>query len=119
MLNISNSKRRSLLKAEVIINIDFPEELVNKYRIYDRSIIINLNNKINIISKRFKGANIDYYKIKMPEEHKLEGFKDEIIYESLIYQINSFERIKEKIEKDKIQIDGFTGKNTESKELDR
>ena len=44
ILNISNNKRRSLLKAEVIINFDFPEELINKYRIYDKAVIISMDD---------------------------------------------------------------------------
>ena len=107
MLNISNSKRRSLLKSEIIINIDFPEELINKYRIYDESIIVNINDKIKIFSKRFNGKNYSYYKIKIPEKYKLEEFANEVIYESMIYNLRTFKEINEKIEDDKIQIEKF------------
>ena len=111
ILNISNNKRRSLLKAKLILNIDFPEELVNKYRIYDESVIINFNEKINIISKRFNGININSFKIKMPSEYKLSGFSDEIVYESLIYKLGDFNNINDKITKDKVKIDKFIGNN--------
>ena len=111
MLNISNNKRRSLLKSQLILNIDFPEELVNKYRICDEAVIVNLYEKINIDSKRFNGTNINYYKLKIPEGYKLEGFSSEIIYESSIYKMNNFNEINKKIINDKIVIDKFIGNN--------
>ena len=85
ILNISNNKRRSLLKAEVIINFDFPEELINKYRIYDKAVIISMDDKVDIKSKRFSGTNINYFKIILPNEYRIEEFQNEIVYESLIY----------------------------------
>lgn len=111
MLNISNNKKVGLSKAEVIINIDFPEEIVNKYRIYDKAIILNILEKISIKSKRFNGINASYYKISIPEEYKLEKFEDEIIYESLIYKYKHIDIILETITKDKIEIAGLIGNN--------
>ena len=111
MLNISNNKRRSLLKSELIINIDFPEELINKYTIYDKAIILNINDKINIKSKRFNGININYYKAVIPDNYKLEDFADEILYESLICVDTSYKSIIEKIKKDKIRIKELIGNN--------
>jgi len=110
MLNISNNKRKSLLNSEVIINIDFPEELINKYRIYDDAIILNVSDKINFQSKRFNGININYYKIEIPDKYKLDDFQNEIVYESLIHERN-YKKIKYKIEKDKIEINKLIGNN--------
>lgn len=110
MLNISNNKRKSLLKSEIILNIDFPEEVINKYRIYDNSIIININEKIDLKSKRFNGININYYKIQIPNEYNLDGFQSEIIYESLIYGKN-YKDIKKEIINDKIEINRLIGNN--------
>ena len=110
MLNVSNNKIKSLLKSEIIINIDFPEELVNKYRIYDKAIILNINDNISLKSKRFNGINVNYYKIKIPDEYKIEGFKDEIIYESLIYG-KRYQEINEKIIKDNIKLEKLIGRN--------
>lgn len=111
MINISNNKRKSLLNSEIILNIDFPEELVNKYRIYEKSIIINISEKIKLISKRFNGININYYKINIPEKYKIYNFKDEIIYESIIFKIYKLEDIMKKIKKDKIKIKKLIGNN--------
>lgn len=98
------------MSSEVIINVDFPEELINKYRIYDNSIIININGRIDLKSKRFNGINVNDYRIKIPYKYKLKGFQDEIIYESLMYGKN-YEIIKDKIEKDKIVINKLIGNN--------
>ncbi len=111
MLNISNNKRRSLLKSELILNIDFPEELINKYTICDKAIILNINDKINIKSKRFNGININYYKAVIPDNYKLEDFADEILYESLICVDTSYKSIIEKIKNDKIRIKELIGNN--------
>jgi len=110
MLNISNNKRKSLLKSEVILNIDFPEEVINKYKIYDNSILINLNEKIILQSKRFNGININYYKIKVPGKYKIEGFQSELIYESLIYG-KKYKDINRIITNDKIKIIKLIGNN--------
>lgn len=112
ILNISNNKRRSLLKAEVIINLDFPEELINKYRIYDKAIILNVNDKIDIKGKRFNGININYYKIKMPDKYKMKGLIDEIVYESLIYGYKDFNKLDKRMNKvDNIKIKKLIGNN--------
>lgn len=111
MLNISNNKKVSLSKAEIIINIDFPEEIINKYRIYDKAIILNILEKISIKSKRFNGINVSYYKINIPEEYRLDEFEDEIIYESLIYKYKHIGVILETTTKDKIEIEGLIGNN--------
>ena len=110
MLNISNNKNKSLLKSEIVINIDFAEESINKYKIYDNDIIININDKINIQSKRFNGVNINYYKIQIADEYKVEGFQDEIIYESLIYG-KSYKDANQMIIKDEIKINKLIGNN--------
>ena len=110
MLNISNNKNKSLLKSKIIINIDFPEELVNKYRIFDKAIILNVNDNIILKSKRFSGINVSYYKINIPDKYRIEGFKDEIIYESLIYG-DKYKNVKNRVNKDEIEIKKIIGKN--------
>lgn len=115
ILNISNNKNKSLLKSEIIINMDFTEENLNKYRIYDNAIIININDKISINNKRFNGININYYKIHIPDDYKVESFQEEIIYESLIYG-KKYKGIKKEIVKDKIEIIKLIGNNGVIKE---
>lgn len=108
VLNILNNKKNSLIGAKIIINIDFPEELVNQYRIYSKAVIINILNKIEIQSKKFNGVNINYFTIKMPEKYKIAGFKDEEIYESIIYKYN-YKQVQEKCKEDNIEIINLIG----------
>ena len=110
ILNVLNNKNKSLSESEIIINIDFAEETVNKYRIYDKAIIVNINDNISLKSKRFNGINANYYKIKIMDRNIIEGFRDEVIYESMLYG-NTYKFINEKITKDKIEINKLIGNN--------
>lgn len=64
-ITVSNNKRKSFLKADFIINIDFPNEIINKYSINENSTIISMEEKIKIHKKRFNGRIIDNYKIEL------------------------------------------------------
>ena len=108
LINNSNSKKTSLLNAKIILNLDFPEELINKYRINTKAIIINFLEKIEIQSKKFNGININYFKINMPNIYKMEEFSDEEVYESIIYNYN-FKEVQDKINKDEIKIKYLIG----------
>lgn len=53
MVTVTNNKKKSLVKSNVILNYDFPTELINKYRICDEAIVINVRQNVSINSKRF------------------------------------------------------------------
>lgn len=53
MVTVTNNKKKSLTKSNVILNYDFPSELINKYKIYDEAIILNVKQNVSISSKRF------------------------------------------------------------------
>ena len=63
IITVTNNKRKALLKPDVIINYDFPEEVINKYAICDNAIIINTEEPINIYKKRFTGKIINDFEI--------------------------------------------------------
>ena len=110
ILNITNNKNKSLANAGIIINIDFPEEIINKYEINSNAIIVNIFNEIKIRAKRFNGVNINYYKAYIPKKYKMEGFKDNLIYESSIYKYN-YENARKDIITNKIKIKKLIGIN--------
>lgn len=62
-ITISNNKRKGLLKAKIIINIDFDEEMINSFNINSKAIIIQTNSTISIKSKLFNGINVLDYQI--------------------------------------------------------
>ena len=74
IITITNNKKKSLMKNDIIINIDFPKELINKYRIKEDAIIINIRGKIKINQKRFNGLNVNDYEIDCKEDKKENKF---------------------------------------------
>ena len=119
MITISNNKRKSLAKTKIILNIDFPEDLINKYNINNKAIIINVENEVKINSKIFNGININFYNIKISDKIAkkfkdnfiYEDFDKNILYESIVYNKIRYQTIKEKIKKDEIIIETLTGSN--------
>lgn len=116
-IEVSNNKRKSLLKTDIIINIDFEEELLNRYKINNKAIIININKKTKINSKLFSGININYYKIKykdieiFSQNNMNKYFDTNILYESYIYRKDNLYNILEQINKDKVEIIELIGNN--------
>ena len=109
IITITNNKKKSLMKSQIILNIDFPNELINKYNIKDDAIIVNVKGKIKINKKRFNGLNINNYEIDFRDDKKdtkaLNNkyfLKD--IYESELYKKQRISEIKEKIKIDNVII---------------
>lgn len=108
-ISITNNKKRSLMKSGIIINIDFPNELINKYNIKEDAIILNVKLKTKIINKRFNGLTINDYEIDFRDDKKndkaLENkyyLKD--LYESQFYKKQRISDIKEKLKLDNVII---------------
>lgn len=77
LLNITNNRRKSLLKSELILNVDFPKELINEFSIYDKSTIINWDEPLKIRKKRFNGKIIEEINIELSEESEITRFINE------------------------------------------
>ena len=82
IITLTNNKKRALSKSNIILNVDFPEELINRYIIFDEAILINLEEAIRIKKKRFCGKIINDYKIKPKENSELEAFLEKEKYEN-------------------------------------
>lgn len=109
MITVGNNKRKSLSKSKIIINIDFPNEFINEYNIYEEAIIITLRKNIKIKSKRFNGKIIDNYEISLKNNEEIEfenlnKYNLKEIYEAQFYKKQPFESIMKKIEKDKLKV---------------
>ncbi len=118
VLAISNNKRKGLQDSDIIFNFDFTEEGLNKYRIPENAIIVNLKGKININAKRFSGINISSYRINFKNRlmDMLEwtnDFEKTELYESYIYRNDKIENIAKDILKDKVIIESLLGNNGE------
>lgn len=117
MITVSNNKKKSLSKSKIILNMDFPTELINKYNIYEEAIIINLKGNVKIKLKRFNGININNYEISFQELENFDYDKSNLydqkdIYEAQIFQNQPFQYIEERIKKDKVKITEMIGNNT-------
>ncbi|MCI9063598.1 MAG: hypothetical protein HFJ17_03230 [Clostridia bacterium] len=77
MLTITNNRRKSLLKANLILNIDFPKELINQFTIFDQATIVNIEGGISIKKKRFSGKIINDIEIGYYENEEITNFINE------------------------------------------
>ena len=115
MLSIGNNLKKGLIKSKYIVNIDFPEELLNRYKIYKRAVLINIENPCKINSKLFSGVIINdieiIYKKNTEEEKLTEIFDKKEIYESKIIALNNYKEVIEMKKKDEYKVVNTIGNN--------
>lgn len=114
ILSIGNNRKKGLAKSKYIINIDFPEELLNKYKIYKKAIILNIENSCKINTKIFSGIIINNIEIKydnINKEDLLEEFNKNEIYETKIIVIDNLTGINQIKKKDNFKIVNTIGNN--------
>lgn len=109
MITITNNKKKSLTKSKLILNVDFPSELINKYNINEEAIIVNLKGNVRINKKRFNGVNINDYEIKFNNTEYfdmdfLAKYKIADVYETKLYKKTPYKNLMEILEKDKVEI---------------
>lgn len=112
-ITVTNNKRKSLIKAKIIVNFDFCEEIINSFQINPNAIIFSFNNNANIKSKLFNGINIYDYQItynQIFQDIMYKKFDKKILYESTIIT-NNYNGILEKIRTDNVKIVNLVGKN--------
>lgn len=118
IITITNNKKKSLMKSQIILNIDFPQELINKYNIYDDAVIVNLKGNIKINKKRFNGLNINNYEINFrfdKQNNKALNNKYYLkdLYQSELYKRQKISEIKKQIKNDKVVIKNLIINNGE------
>lgn len=116
MITVGNNKKKGLSKSKVILNVDFPSELINQYNIFENAIIVNLKGNVKIDKKRFNGITINDYDISFEELEEFDydknnKYKSCEIYEAKINKKQPFQEIIKQIEKDKVKIIKLIGKN--------
>ena len=109
IITITNNKKKSLMKSQIIINVDFPKELINKYKINENATIVNIKKPIKISQKRFNGITVNDYEINYRNDICTEKFlggkynlKD--LYEAELYKKSPYNDLKKKIKDDKVTI---------------
>ena len=68
LIVVTNNKKKSLLKPEIILNMDFSKEILNKYKINENAVVLNLEGDMKIEDKRFNGINVNDYEIDVGRE---------------------------------------------------
>lgn len=109
IITITNNKKKSLMKSNIIVNVDFPKKLLNKYSLNENACIINLKKIVKITQKRFNGLTVNDYEIVFRNDVCDEKFfngKYEIkdLYEAGMYKKSPFIELREKIKKDGVKI---------------
>ena len=110
VVTIMNNKNKSLLNKKIILNIDFSEEQLKKYKMNRKAIIINIENNIEKVNRTFTGVNINNYKLISKKEES--EFEENEIYESYII-MNKIQDIRKIIIKENLQIKSFIGNRGE------
>ena len=116
LIVVSNNKNKSLLKSQIIINIDFNKELINQYQIYDEAIIINIEEKIKIDSIRFNGIIINDFDVETGRIETIwrtnyEKYRVNDLLEANLYVRDTYKNRRKKIQKCNISIKNLYGLN--------
>lgn len=116
MITVGNNKRKGLSKSALILNVDFPNELINQYHIYEKAILVNIRGKIKIAKKRFNGITINDYEITFKEieqfdDDRTKRYKMAKIYEAQMNKKQPYQEIMKQIKKDKVEIKQLMGIN--------
>lgn len=112
LISVGNNKRKVLSKTNIILNLDFPTELINRYKINSESTIINFKGNVKIKDKRFNGLNINDYEIDWEEQVSSEKFYTKDLYEAIQYKNQPIEETLRKIKRDNIKIKELVAVNT-------
>lgn len=119
-IQFSNSYKKSLEKANIIINLDYKEIEINEYNICNNAIIINcIKDKIKIKSRIFEGININSYEINFNKEiienfknlHIYDNFRKLLLYASIIENEENFFVAYNNLSKNKVIITNLIGNN--------
>lgn len=116
LILISNNPQKSLSKSQIILNLDFNKEVLNKYKINENAIIINLEGNMKIDAKRFNGININDYEIDVGREEtiwreNMKSFRTKDLLEAVLYMKDTFQNIRSRIAKNKVSIKEIFGVN--------
>lgn len=116
LITLTNNSKKSLLKPQIILNMDFNKEILNRYKINENAIIINLEGDMKIENKRYNGININDYEIEVGKEEIIwrenkEKYYNKELLENALYSKDSFKNIRNRILKTKIEIKELYGIN--------
>ena len=117
MITVGNNKRKGISQSKLILNVDFPTELINQYHIFEKAIMINIRGNVKITKKRFDGISINDYDITFEQREEFDydknmKYKPCEIYEAQMNKRQPFQEIMKQVEQDKVKITKLVGMNT-------
>lgn len=109
---ITNNKRKSLLKSKIIINLDYIEDELNEFAINPNAIIIDVIKKVHINTKLFCGIHIYDYEVGIHGKFEHKEFQKKKVLEAKIFGKN-YSGVRKIIKEENISIEKLIGKNGE------
>lgn len=107
---ITNNKRKSLLKSKIIINFDYLEEKLNQFTINPNAIVIDINMQTQIYSKVFCGIHVYDYQINTDNLEMINNtFEMKKVYGAKIIE-KKYRQIREILKEDNIRVINLIGK---------
>lgn len=109
IIRVTNDFKKATLKSNVILNLNFVQEYLDKINFGRNAIIVNFEQALKIKQKGFNGKVINFYHINLPYKilDRFNRFDNSIFYESLIYKKTLPKNIWNEIKNDKIKIDSL------------
>ena len=90
--SVSNNRRKALLRAKILINFDFDNDLLSEFEINKDCIIVNLSNNKISLRKNFRGCIIDGVKICFKNRYEKhinsDKYNIEELYKSYIQNLD-------------------------------
>ena len=113
MVNVTSNVKKSSKRADVIFNFDFEGSEICKCKMKAEAVLVQMNGTEFV---RKNGIVIRFCKLGLPTMfdaffEKFNHFKEEILYESVIYHKNSFNDVMAILRRDNVYIRYFIGNN--------
>lgn len=120
-ITISNNKRKALKRANYIVNLDWDNEMIQKYQINRQAIILHTLEKTIDIPKGFDGIIVYQIEIGVKEEIEqrmrdcklYSQFTLKDLYRTELEKEKRFSVWQERIIQDEIKVKKLIGKNGE------
>jgi hypothetical protein len=94
ILNVTQNQKKSTLRSNIILNLDFNQEELNHVTFPKNAIIVNFGDNLKLKQKNFNGINANFFNINLLLKYKalyekLTHFNSSSLYESFIYKKTS------------------------------
>lgn len=110
MLIFSNNKKKSLNNSDIIVNMDFVQDVLNTYNIKNDAVIVNLEGSMRINKKRFNGMIVNDYDLQYSDDMDSNYFAKHL-WEAKLYKKAKYSEIRDAIAQEGVSVDKLIGIN--------